>query len=650
MSRAALLLPVLLLAACVTVGPTPVSSLPWHQQGDRLLQAGDFEGAARAYERHLADEPGSPVVEEKLKTAHGRSAHAWAIQALELAAAGEAEAADALLTRAETRAPWAAAVRRARNELGDRVDQSRRSAQLRSEAEALMRSDPEAAMDRLAEARQMNPGDADLVRLLREATLRTDAQLSARRAAAAWDRGDRDVALRELSHASFAGTRVTVAEVLLARIGRDLEAEATSGDLNTRRAARQTGVEAGLPTARRQALRELLGEALAARAGDLLATGRPATAALLEIERRRLGIDGATPALDAVRDRAQLEVAVLPFEDATGGDVDGLRLARAIVNRIVEDAGGGGLAIRAFLATDPAVVAARPRALRLSGRVTRVRVGEGPRSRSRKMVRVQTGVREEVNPAAAEAAADLDRVEAREAIGARELEDARDELSELESLPHVKGPRGKRIGTARSELEIAIARAQIRVNRAQRRHDDLAGEALRARTRVSTTPTRAEIPIWGERARSIVEFRKAATLTASIQLTDGSDTLLDAPVSGSASHDEVIADALPDAGLPADPDETPDDAEMARRAAEHFAGLAAGQVRTAAIAAARHLLQDARAAERAGRTDDAAEGYAMYLLVTPEVASPQRADAARALRELAGVSVAVRTGDARRNR
>ena len=47
---------------------------------------------------------------------------------------------------------------------------------------------------------------------------------------------------------------------------------------------------------------------------------------------------------------------------------------------------------------------------------------------------------------------------------------------------------------------------------------------------------------------------------------------------------------------------------------------------------------------RDGRKDEAAERYALYLLATPEVGSTERAEAARALADLLGVHVALRTG------
>ena len=53
-------------------------------------------------------------------------------------------------------------------------------------------------------------------------------------------------------------------------------------------------------------------------------------------------------------------------------------------------------------------------------------------------------------------------------------------------------------------------------------------------------------------------------------------------VTGSATHDETISAGLPSDGVPADPDDAPNDAEMARSASIRFATLAAARVRSAA--------------------------------------------------------------------
>jgi len=90
-----------------------------------------------------------------------------------------------------------------------------------------------------------------------------------------------------------------------------------------------------------------------------------------------------------------------------------------------------------------------------------------------------------------------------------------------------------------------------------------------------------------------------------------------------------------------------DAAAMAAKAADRFAAAAAGGVRVAAEAGPRRFFDAARVAERTGRRDEAAEAYAMYLLATAETASSERTDAARALDELLGVHVALRTGTKR---
>ena len=82
---------------------------------------------------------------------------------------------------------------------------------------------------------------------------------------------------------------------------------------------------------------------------------------------------------------------------------------------------------------------------------------------------------------------------------------------------------------------------------------------------------------------------------------------------------------------------------MAVRAADQFAGLAAGRVRSAAegrgqALARRGPRRRARGAHGRGRGSVRDVPFA-----TPDVVSPERADAARALAELLGVHVVLRT-------
>ena len=81
---------------------------------------------------------------------------------------------------------------------------------------------------------------------------------------------------------------------------------------------------------------------------------------------------------------------------------------------------------------------------------------------------------------------------------------------------------------------------------------------------------------------------------------------------------------------------------MSRRASGSSSSFACRS--RVAIDAARRFLRQGREAERQGRRDAAAEAYALYLLATPDTPSPQRADAARAVEELTGVHVVLRTG------
>ncbi len=393
-------------------------------------------------------------------------------------------------------------------------------------------------------------------------------------------------------------------------------------------------------------IRDRLVAALTAEAGRLLEANRPAVAALLETECLRLGVAIATPAVDAVTKRAQIHIAIAAFDDATGGDGDGLRLARELAARLRADARGGGAALGVI---DPGpgherLAAAYPRALRLTGTARAARVAEGPRNTIVRHVPVKVDAVMETNPAAVRAEADLRQTETRlEAL--RELvADAQEELGRLEEIPFVRGPSGRRVRQGQAQFELRLARAESRVANLQRREGALAAEENAARERLLVIPQQRSVPVFGEHPLEVVELRKVAKITVRLRLVAGDKTLLDADVTGTAAHDEVIAPAFPEAGIEEDPDDTPDDAAMARDAAAHFAVVAAGRIRAAAEQAARRFLVDARAAERAGRAAEAAEGYALYLLSTAEVASPRRADAARALFDLGGVRVPLRTG------
>ncbi len=615
--------------------------------GDRLMDAGDFESAARAYQRDLDAEPSSPVVAEKLLNARRRAAQVRAAQALAAAGRGDDDAARTHLATAQRYGADVPAVRRAAAELDSRLQAGTRTRDLLDAARAALVREPDEAARLLQEARELSPQDPEVVRLLREATLRSEAERAADRARAAWHDGRADDAVRELRSAQFAQRPVRGAETLRIEMEDDLlRRTASMSDLPTLRGARDVCVAAGLSAACTRTVRDRLVAALRAEASRLLQEGRPAVAALHEAECVRSGADIPTPALDAVRARAQVWIAVEPFDDATGGEVDGPRLARALADRLAADARRGGAAV-GVIGPGPEqekLLAAYPRALRLGGRVTAARVASGPRSTTARSVEVQVGSRTEANPersaAESELAASRERLENLE----KQLAAANEELAQVRSLPFRRAAGGERPGQGQVSYELAVARAQTRVKNLEREKSETEATEAAARRALSALPASREVPVMGTRNVDVTTYRKVASVTAHLRLAGAGDALFDADVTGSASHDETVAPAVPEAGLADDPDAAPDDAEMARRAADHFASVASGTLRAAAEQEARRFLDDARAAERAGRADEAAEGYALYLLATPEVATPRRADAARALQELTGVHVALRTG------
>jgi predicted pyridoxine 5'-phosphate oxidase superfamily flavin-nucleotide-binding protein len=191
---------------------------------------------------------------------------------------------------------------------------------------------------------------------------------------------------------------------------------------------------------------------------------------------------------------------------------------------------------------------------------------------------------------------------------------------------------------------------QVKLKTAQERADR-AGEALKrakdaevaARKQAATLNREIEEPVWAEQIVVVTTSSKTVQITAHVELVAGDERLLSQDVTAAAQHRETVSDGYAPGGIAPDPDETPDDATMAALAADRFAAMAAGRVRAAAEGAARKHLAAARSSLTAGRRDEAAESYAMYLLATPDAASPDRAEAARALADLLGVHVALQT-------
>jgi hypothetical protein len=531
-------------------------------------------------------------------------------------------------------------VRDARATISGRLALGDKAAKLRADAKAVVAKDPAQAERLLDEARDISPDETDpaAAKLRREATLRAEADRSAARAAAAWAAHDRERTARELSAAQFAGRPVPSADELRRVIEADLVKVATKADEAALRADLQFAEDAELHPTVVRTLRDRLVDRLLASAADLRETRRPATAALLELEasRRRPGVK--TPALDQVREAATVTVIVSPFYDTTGG-VDGERLARALRERLVLDALGGGLPLRAVDDSDEAR-AARPGALGLTGRVLACRKTAGRIGREDKRVKYQTGTIKHPNP-------DFDKAAAAVTSAVKVVHAAEEEQKAAATALGLVKSAGF-VPSATSQSNDALYQQKLRVaqDRADRADDALqrATDAERdARAHAATFDRDIEEPVWAERDVVVTTSQKTVQITAHVELTASGVTLLSQDVTAAAQHKETVSDGYAPGGIAADPDETPDDDTMDALAADRFAAMAAGRVRTASEGAAHKHLVAAREALGAGRRDEAAESYAMYLLATADAASPDRAEAAKALGDLLGVHVALQT-------
>jgi hypothetical protein len=263
--------------------------------------------------------------------------------------------------------------------------------------------------------------------------------------------------------------------------------------------------------------------------------------------------------------------------------------------------------------------------------------------REHRNVPYKSGTRRKANPEFDTLARKLQEASA----AVREAQDdhrfAVDVLRNLRAAGFNTSSTNPRIGDVEYRTRLAAAqavadRAEITLSRAK-------AEEFDVRQALSVTPRQVDEPVWSDHVLTVTTKIKTAQITARVELASGDERLLAQDVSAAAQHRETVADAFPPGGVPEDPDDTPDDATMAERAADRFAAAAAGRVRAASAEGARRHLLAARDAERAGRRDEAAELYSLYLLSTPETASPERAAAARALEDLLGVHVALRTAE-----
>jgi len=641
--RSALCTALVLLAGCASsASDADASAVRSRVDGDRLLDAGDYVCAARAYDRQLRGAAGSPAVRERIRTARLLGAKQLANDALRFAARGEADRARSALAGAEQLWEGHSYVRRARAQVDALVGGSSRARSLADAGREALRDDAAGAAELFAEARAADPNDPSTVALLREATLRSEAERAAQRAGEAWDQGDRDRALRELAVAQFGGRPVAAADALRDVIAFDVLSEAEEGDLLTAAGALSIATRAGLRAADVRAVRNAYGTRLIAESDRLLRAGQPALAALHELAAERTGARAGTRARAAAADNARIVVFVPPFVLLTGrgnaaAGVDGTAVAHATAGHLAADARRGGIALAVLGPDDAAVAAAHPRALVVEGVIEASRVGESPRAATSRNVDARVGTRVEPNPNAAAAADRLHAARQDLAKVDTDLAAANAELRALRAAPFTRSR-----GTSAASLDLAIARAQQLVTSLETRRTELLTEEEGARRAVATTPPSHRADVTEPRRVRITSFRKAAVVTARVRLMDAGAVLLDERISGSSVHDERVHEGVPAADLDEDPDDSPDAAGMAGLAQDHLARLVAARVRSAAAQGARRYLAAADAARAAGRTSDATEGYALYLLVTPDVASEGRDRAARLLREMTGFEPPVR--------
>jgi hypothetical protein len=634
---------VLLAVALALAGCAGSSAERPHVQGftaDDLLAAGDFDNAARLYQREIAESGATPELSEKLANASVRAAAAHANAALRALDTGDVELAAVEVSRAESFSRGLPVVRDARAKVDARVAANSDAARLRAQAKSVMAADPAEAARLLEAADAAAPGAGDVTRLRRDATLRSEAERSVERAESAWKAGDRPRTIRELSSARVAGRPVASAEALRRRIEQELVAASSSGDEAALRSSLAFAQAALLDESVVALLRDRLVDRLLASARDLAGTNRPAVAALLEIEAKRLRPDAKTPSLDRLSLATTTTVLVRAFEDGTGGKVDGVRLARALRERINLDAAGGGAPLVAFDDSD-AARAEHPEALVLAGRVLDARNVVARLGQEDKKVRFRAGSRRVPNPAVETMPSRLEAAAAAARDARRAQEAAAEVVRTVETASRAPAEAGKRAPEA--ELKTVLESAKARAAEADARLKSAVEAEAALKEESKTMPREIDEPVWVERVVPVDMKSRIAQLSAQVTLSLGASAVFSQEINAAAEHKETVSAGLAQGGVPVDPDETPDDDAMAAKAADRFASLASGCVRAAADAGPRRKFEAAQAAERAGRRDEAAEGYATYLLSTADVVSPERADAARALGELLGVHVVLRT-------
>jgi hypothetical protein len=258
--------------------------------------------------------------------------------------------------------------------------------------------------------------------------------------------------------------------------------------------------------------------------------------------------------------------------------------------------------------------------------------------------RYVAGSRDAANPEVAELTAGLEEIRGRLARARENAVTAEANLRQSKTLAFGSSPGTQVAVGSDAGLQKKIADAEARLESATRAVRAVEREEADVLKKILSSPDTVTETVWKERPVEVTTLVKTAQVVAQVRVLDGATVLLDEKATGSDVHRETVAPGWEPGGIAPDPDESPDDATMAARAADGLAEGVAGKIRGSAEQAAKRLLEDARAAEGRGETDAAAECYALFLFSTPETATPERADAARALTGFLGAPPALRTG------
>jgi hypothetical protein len=389
------------------------------------------------------------------------------------------------------------------------------------------------------------------------------------------------------------------------------------------------------------ALRERLTDRLLAASRDAEARGQPALAALHEIEAQRTGARIETKVADRVRAGAAVRLSVVPFEVREGDAAAGALVAAALHDRIAADAVQGSTVLRV---DDAASAPGGFPNLVVTGVVLSQRRARAPAGAEPKTVRYVAATRPVANPVNDDLLAKIQASQMRRDAADRSVADAKARVRKILDMAYGTAGAGPQVTQDNPVWQQRLAAARRELAELETKAGTVAIEERALLRKLQGTSATADEPVWAEATVDVATVLYTAQMTARVRLLDGATVLFDEEMTASAEHRETSHPAVPEAALPEDTDDVPSAADMAARAADRLAAVAAGPLRAAAERAAGRVLEHARERRAAGAKEAAAEAYALYLLSTSETASPGRAEAARAVAELTGFRTALRTG------